>query len=85
MDSRECDTPGVESLRPSCQYVYAELESAGGELSRQQLLERTYLAPRTLDSALDTLESCALIDKTRKSSDLREVVVQLADERNYKP
>lgn len=79
MASHEVERDGVESLPPSCQYVIDTLEEAGGELTRQKLKEQTYLADRTLDRALETLQNCEFIYKTRQSSDLRQVLVHLAE------
>ena len=73
------DAPGdVDSLPPSCQYVLDVLETHGGDLTRKELKEQTYLADRTLDAALETLENCEFISKSRQSSDLRQIVVHLA-------
>jgi len=79
MASHEVDRDDVDSLPPSCQYVIDTLEEAGGELTRQELKEQTYLADRTLDRALETLQNCEFIHKTRQSSDLRQVLVCLAE------
>jgi len=68
----------IDSLPPSCQYVLGVLETHDGELTRQELQEETYLADRTLDAALETLENCEFIYKSRQSSDLRQIVVHLA-------
>jgi len=73
----------IGSLRPSCQYVLDVLETHDGELSRQELKKQTYLADRTLDAALETLKNCEFISKSRQSSDLRQVVVRLAEEPAY--
>ena len=78
MASHEVDRDDVDSLPPSCQYVLDVLENHG-ELSRQELQEETYLADRTLDEALKTLKNCEFISKTRKFSDLRQIVVHLAE------
>jgi len=83
MASHEVERDDIDSLPPSCQYVLDALEKAGDELTRQELLNQIYLAERTTDAALDTLEYCDYISKTRKSSDLRQVVVKLAEERAY--
>ena len=78
MASHEVDRDDVDSLPPSCQYVLDVLENHG-ELTRKDLQEETYLADRTLDAALKTLENCDHISKTRKLSDLRQIVVHLAE------
>ena len=83
MASHEVDRDDVSSLPPSCQYVIDALEEAGGELTRQELLNNIHLAKRTTDAALDTLESYDYLYKTRKTDDLRQVVVRLAEERAY--
>jgi DNA-binding MarR family transcriptional regulator len=52
----------VADLPPSAGYVLDVIER-DGPLSRQQLLEETYLAERSLDRALTTLETRDLIEK----------------------
>jgi len=76
-------TKTATELPPSAQYVLDVLETHGGEITRQELQRQTYLADRTLDAALETLKNCEFISKTRQSSDLRQVVVRLAEERAY--
>jgi len=65
-----------EDLPPSCKYVYTAIDEAG-PITRQALLEETYLAESTLDRALETLESGHWIHKSRKSDDLTQVVAQI--------
>ena len=79
MASHEVDRDDVDSLPPSCQYVLDVLETHDGELTRKELKEQTYLADRTLDAALETLKNCEFIYKSRQSSDLRQVLVHLAE------
>jgi DNA-binding MarR family transcriptional regulator len=76
-------TKTATELPPSAQYVLDVLETHGDEITRQELQRQTYLADRTLDAALETLKNCEFISKSRQSSDLRQVVVRLAEERAY--
>jgi len=76
-------TKTATELPPSAQYVLDVLETHGDEITRQELQRQTYLADRTLDAALETLKNCEFISKSRQSSDLRQVVVKLAEERAY--
>jgi DNA-binding MarR family transcriptional regulator len=71
-------TSDFESLPPSCKYVYRELDR-DGPLTRQQLLARTYLAPTTLDDALETLENRHFVHRARKNDDLRQVVAEIRE------
>jgi len=83
MASNGGDRDPVESLPPSCRYVLAALEDADGTSSRQDLIDQLCHRESTINRALDTLESGNYIIRTRNPSDLREVVVELADERRY--
>ncbi|GAB6863198.1 MarR family transcriptional regulator [Haloplanus litoreus] len=77
MTGGDFDPPaGFEDLPPSAKYVLRELDR-DGPLTRQELLGRTYLAPTTLDEALDTLESRHFVHKARKNDDLRQVVAEI--------
>jgi len=73
-----------DQLSPSCKYVFYVLDEQG-PLTRQELQDRTGLPERTLDEALETLENCDFILKTRDSGDLRQVVAESASMRTYNP
>lgn len=73
-----------DDLPPSAEYVYTLVER-DGPLTRQQLLSETYLSEPTLDRALTRLQNEDFIDKTRNSSDLREVVIKTRAIRTYNP
>lgn len=68
-----------DDLPPSARYVYYVLEQEGSK-TRQQLLEELNLPERTLDRALETLQSGDLIAKTRDNTDSRQVVAKVAGE-----
>lgn len=70
-----------DDLPPSARYVLRALDEAGGELSRSDLVDELCHRDRTITEALDTLENRGYILRNRKSEDLREVSVVLADER----
>jgi DNA-binding MarR family transcriptional regulator len=74
--SESSSASDFESLPPSAKYVYSVVDE-DGPLTRQQLLEATYLAESTLDRALETLETGHWIHKSRKSDDLTQVVAQI--------
>jgi DNA-binding MarR family transcriptional regulator len=71
-------------LPPSAKYVYDTLDR-DGPLTRKELQERTGLPERTIDDALETLENCGFIVKTRDTGDLRQVVAETATARTYNP
>jgi len=75
MASNGGSTDALAELPPSAKYVYRELDRHG-PLSRQALIERTWLAPSTLDDALRRLESRHLIHKSRKPEDLTQVLIE---------
>jgi len=75
----------VDDLPPSAKYVLKELDQAGGELSRRELVDELCHHERTIAGALKTLENRGYIFKDQNPADLREVVVKLADERRYNP
>ncbi|PLK20361.1 MarR family transcriptional regulator [Natronobacterium gregoryi] len=70
-------SPDVDNLPPSAKYVVFALEAAGGSLSRCELQERTDLAERTLDDALDRLEAADVVRRDRAADDLRYVHVEI--------
>jgi len=69
-------TSDFASLPPSAKYVYTVIDE-DGPITRQALLEETYLAESTLDRALEALENGHWIHKSRKSDDLTQVVAQI--------
>lgn len=71
------DSIDVDDLPPSAKYVVFALESADGSLTRCELLNQTGLPKRTLDRALNSLESDSIIRRDRDSEDLRYVQIQL--------
>ncbi|GGK74640.1 MarR family winged helix-turn-helix transcriptional regulator [Haloarcula sebkhae] len=78
------ESGGFDDLPPSAKYVYRVLNDEG-PLSRKELQGETQLSESTLDDALDTLENCDYLLRTRKSEDLRQVVVKLGTKRRYNP
>jgi DNA-binding MarR family transcriptional regulator len=70
----------ADALPPSAKFVLDVLERADDrELSRMEIIEYTGLPERTVDDALDTLEKCDCILRSRKSEDLRQVVCKIHD------
>jgi DNA-binding MarR family transcriptional regulator len=76
MASNGGSSSAFDDLPPSAKYVYREIDRAGGRLSRQELIDRTYLSPSTIDDALRTLESRHFVHKSRKSDALNQVVAE---------
>lgn len=76
--ARRTDRPAEvgSDLPPSCRYVLYVLEREG-ELSRQELLERTGLPAQTVDWALETLTEGDFLLKSRDPMDLRQVVYEV--------
>lgn len=70
------DSEGDNPLPPSAKYV-AHVLRAEGPLTRQELIEETDLPERTLDKALETLDNCDCLLRTRKDGDLRVVVCKI--------
>lgn len=71
------DTQDVDDLPPSAKYVVFALEAADGSLTRCELHDRTDLAERTLDEALDRLETAGVVRRDRDADDLRYVRVEI--------
>jgi len=71
------DREDFESLPPSCRAIIRELEHADGELTRQELIERTGHSPSTMTDALRTLENRYWILRARDSEDLNRVSVEI--------
>jgi len=69
----------VDDLPPSSKYVLDVVERKG-PIRRQELLEETALPERTLDDALDRLNSRDFLSVTRDNRDLRQVVAEMATE-----
>ncbi|WP_265108012.1 MarR family transcriptional regulator [Halosolutus halophilus] len=72
--SRRDDVPA--DLPPSAKYVIFVLEESGGSITRSQLQERTDLADRTPDRALDRFESVGIVRRDRDADDLRFVRIE---------
>jgi DNA-binding MarR family transcriptional regulator len=68
-------TSSVEDLPPSAKYVHHVVDE-DGPITRQALLEETWLAESTVDDALRTLENRHLIHRARKSDDLTQVLIE---------
>ena len=62
-------------LPPSALYVEDVVERLG-PITRQEILEETGIPERTLDDALDRLENCGRVHRTRKSDNLRQTVAE---------
>jgi DNA-binding MarR family transcriptional regulator len=69
----------VDDLPPSAKYVLNVVEREG-PIRRQELLAETALPERTLDDALDRLNSRDFLSVTRDTRDLRQVVAEMATE-----
>lgn len=82
MASNGATSDGADDLPPSCRYVLHVLE-AEGALTRQELLAETTLPEPTLDRAVSRLQNDDYVVKSRKSNDLRKVVIELRDVRTY--
>lgn len=72
-------TPDVDcgDLPPSAKYVIFVIKVSGGSITRTRLKEKTDLADRTLDRALDRLESEGIVRRDRDTSDLRFVRIEI--------
>ncbi|MXV62058.1 MarR family transcriptional regulator [Natronorubrum sp. JWXQ-INN-674] len=68
-----------EDLPPSAKYIVFALEAEDGAATRCELQERTDLAERTLDRALDRLEGAGVIRRDRDAEDLRFVQVEFSE------
>ncbi|OVE83209.1 MarR family transcriptional regulator [Natronolimnobius baerhuensis] len=79
MSLPEHTTDVDEDLSPSAKYVVFVLEDADESLSRRKLQNRTGLSERTVDRALDQLESKRIAERVRDTKDLRCVRVRLFD------
>jgi len=85
MDWETPDRDRLAGLPPSCKYVVQTLEYKGEDfsgcdgpaLTRQRLLEETYLSTSTLDDALRRLENRQLVLRARKSDSADRVVAEL--------
>jgi len=84
MSPREDPELAFEDLPPSAEYVY-QLVQRHEPVTRQELLEQTYLIEATLDRALETLQNEDFLFKTRDSDDLRQVVLKTRTIRTYNP
>jgi len=71
------DRKDFESLPPSCRAIIRELGHAGGQLTRQELIERTGHSDSTMTDALRNLENRCWILRARDSDDLNRVSVEL--------
>lgn len=77
--SKHATDDDVDDLPPSAKYVLDVVERKG-PIRRQELLEETALPERTLDEALDRLNSRDYLSVTRDYTDLRQVVAKMATE-----
>ena len=71
------DREDFESLPPSCRAVIRELDHAGGELTRQELIEQTGHPDSTITDALRNLENRCWVLRARDNEDLNRVSVEL--------
>jgi len=71
-------TGKLEDLPPSAKLVVTTL-SHEGQLTQSQLAEQTRLAPRTVRSALETLEQHGIVRSRRSVMDARKRVYTLDD------
>lgn len=71
------DREDFESLPPSCRAVIRELEHAGGELTRQELIDRTGHSDSTITDALRNLENRCWILRARDSEDLNHTIIEI--------
>jgi len=75
-----------DDLPPSARYVLDALaDAADGTLSRRELNDELCHRERTIDDALNILETRGYISRSRKDEDLRQIVVELAGTRSLNP
>jgi DNA-binding IclR family transcriptional regulator len=75
-----------DDLRPSCRCALLAFEATGERtLSRQELLDETGLAERTLTRALHDLQSGGYLSLDRENDDLRQVSATLAATHTLNP
>lgn len=61
----------IEEFPPSCKLVWLVLANAG-ELTQQDLVEETMLAPRTTRWALERLEDARVVESRPSTEDARQ-------------
>ncbi|SFS62750.1 hypothetical protein [Halostagnicola kamekurae] len=67
------------SLPPSANYVLEAVGDAGGSISREELIDRSYYCDRTVDRAISQLEDRNLVRRDRVDDDLRYVHVKTTE------